>query len=256
MTTENKVKMKLTKEDLTNLKEKEWKSHELFAEHGEEGILKHIFEKIGFGKNKFVLDIGAGHQEIGSSTVWLRKEYKLNSLLFDCHPRQSMSNIIKDFLTKENILSLLENHNAPNNIDMLNVDIDGNDYWILKEILDSKKYSFNLIMVEINPNIPHDKTYVMPYNGGARKHRNINYGAGLAAFDKLLSQYGYKLLHKMNTPFKAGEDIQGPSGRNAIFMNSDLLPDDFNTTVKEQHPEAWREYYKFGNLDDYKWDTV
>lgn len=42
----------------------------------------------------------------------------------------------------------------PRELDFLSVDIDGNDYWVTKELL--KEYRPAAISVEFNPNFPWD----------------------------------------------------------------------------------------------------
>src|SRR5206468_8196630 len=48
---------------------------------------------------------------------------------------QNAVKTVHSFITKENIVQLFEENNVPKDLGLLSVDIDGNDYWVLKEIL-------------------------------------------------------------------------------------------------------------------------
>ena len=52
----------------------------------------------------------------------------------------------KEFITKLNINNLFQKYNVPNNVDLLVIDIDENDYHIWKEI----KIKPTIIMIEFN----------------------------------------------------------------------------------------------------------
>ena len=43
-------------------------------------------------------------------------------------------NITNKFITRENINKIINEFKPPNDIGLLSIDIDGNDYWILKEL--------------------------------------------------------------------------------------------------------------------------
>jgi hypothetical protein len=118
-------------------------------------------------------------------------------------------NVRQEFLSLDNIELALQS--VKEGIGVLSIDVDGNDYHLLKEIL-----SFvipEVIVVEYNASlldslisVPYDKNFVRHV-----KHDSGWYhGASLSAFSKLLSNYGYSLVRSIG-------------GLNAFFVNESIL---------------------------------
>ena len=116
-------------------------------------------------------------------------------------------NIIDKFLNKENIIDVIKKDYG-----ILSMDIDGNDYWLLKEIL-NKKNNFEVIIVEYNPSFL-DKFITVPYDPIFSRHQKHHsgwyHGASLNAFIKLLNQKNYVL-------------IKTTGGNNAFFVKKNSL---------------------------------
>ena len=83
----------------------------------------------------------------------LDREIKTSADAFEYEILNSKVGVKKEFITKENINELFQKYNVPNNVDLLVIDIDGNDYHIWKEI----KIKPKIVMIEFNqfidPNI-------------------------------------------------------------------------------------------------------
>ena len=60
-------------------------------------------------------------------------------------------NLREEFVTEGNILDLLEKHAVPENFDVLSVDVDMFDLWILAKILRSDTYKPRVIVVRDQP---------------------------------------------------------------------------------------------------------
>ena len=94
----------------------------------------------------------------------------------------------------------------------MSIDIDGNDYWILKKIVESNIFP-EVIVVEYNASFL-DRSISIPYDelfDRKKKHKSGFYhGASLLAFYRLLDAKNYNLVK-----------IVG--GANAIFINDYLL---------------------------------
>lgn len=120
-------------------------------------------------------------------------------------------NIINKFLNKENIIKIFKKDYG-----ILSMDIDGNDYWLIKEILD-QKISFDLIIVEYNSSLL-NKSITTPYDPIFNRHQKHSsgwyHGASLNAFIKLFNQKNYVL-------------IKTTGGNNAFFIKRNSL-DKFN----------------------------
>ena len=116
--------------------------------------------------------------------------------------------ILKKYLTIDNVLESIKFED----IGCLSLDIDGNDYWILKKIIESNIFP-EVIIVEYNASFL-DKNISIPYENlfdRKKKHKSGFYhGASLSAFYKILNSKNYNLVKIIG-------------GANAIFVNDDLL---------------------------------
>lgn len=96
--------------------------------------------------------------------------------------------IIKCFITAENINELFEKHGVPKDLDLLSIDIDGMDYWVWKAL----KWEPKEVIIEYNPK---REKGVQPYY--AHNHWNMKedsyYGASKEELIKLGKEKGYEL---------------------------------------------------------------
>jgi len=94
--------------------------------------------------------------------------------------------------------TVLKDHvpDLPKAFDFLSVDVDGVDYWILVDLLESG-YRPKLICVEFNPTMPHSVLYVQ-----ARRD-SVRHGSSLAAFVSLLNEAAYDYVLIETTLFNA-----------------------------------------------------
>lgn len=97
--------------------------------------------------------------------------------------------IIKCFITAENINEIFEQNKVPKNLDFLSIDIDGMDYWVWKAL----KWKAKKVCIEYNPK---RLKGVQPYY--AHNHWNMKednyYGASKEELVKLGKEKGYKLI--------------------------------------------------------------
>ncbi len=150
------------------------------------------------------------------------------------------------FVSKDNILHIL-----PKKLGVLSIDIDGNDYWILSEILKVNQ-NIEMIIVEYNASFL-DKSITVPYDKNFDRHKGHPsgwyHGASLKAFIKLSRKYNYSLVKTID-------------GINAIFIKNNLLSKfnlkeiDFNNGYQENklrnkwsNTFAKDQFKKISNLD-------
>ena len=212
--------------------------NKMYAQFGEEAIFDYIFKHIG-NNNKYIVDFGAGTLSSGLSNSRYLIESGWNGLLMDGNPAEENEIIKKEFITAENIVSLLSQYNVPEGFDLLSIDIDGNDFWVLKEILKSK-YSPRVIINEFNGCLQERVLQVMKYNPNHSWGSNDYYGASFEAFKTLLNQAGYTLVHEVATT-------------NMIFIKSDIvgennMPVTYNKTQYHAHSPN-REWVYFSQTD-------
>ncbi len=171
-------------------------------------------------KNKSFVEIGYHYREL--NCVGLIKnnfEGKMvdadmgnsfNSLIMKMIIKKTKRNIkvIKRFINLNNINDIFD----MKSLGCLSIDIDGNEYWILEEIL-SKKVIPEIIITEYNASFL-DHEITVPYDENFdihKKHPSLWYhGASLSAFNKLLMKYNFSLVKVIN-------------GTNAIFVLENIL---------------------------------
>lgn len=204
-----------------------------YAQFGEEAIFDYIFSHIG-ETNKYLVDFGASSLNLGLSNSKYLLEKGWTGLLMD---GQSDGNplIKEEFITAENICSLFEKYSTPKEFDLLSIDIDGNDIWVLESILKGG-YMPRVIINEFNGCIPVGVNKTIKYNPTHNWGENDYYGGSFEAFRILCNKFGYTLVHQTATT-------------NMIFIRKDIVPAfDYGVTYEQNQYHAhspnreWEEY--------------
>lgn len=113
---------------------------------------------------------------------------------------------MKEFIKPTEINALFRKYAVPENVDIVSIDIDGQDFWVFMAL----DYRPTLFILEYNPNFMqlHQKATV-PFNERFRWDLTKYYGSSLGALVKLAADKGYKLVYA--------------NGVNAFFVRSDFL---------------------------------
>ena len=195
----------------------------IYSQNDEDGIILYIFKHIGIKTKKFV-EIGVengtecnttnllknfnwkGMQIEGSKKLYNDAKIQLKKIL---EKKKNNLKLLNIFVTKKNINQVLKK-NCGKEIDLLSVDVDGNDFWIWKAINCVKP---RLVIIEYNSFFGSNISATIKYNSKfSWDHRNNKsyYGASLKALEKLGKQKKYILV---------GVD---KNGVNAFFVRNDL----------------------------------
>ena len=212
--------------------------YKLTSQNNEDGIIEHVFKIIP--NNKYFIEIGFGYYEFNSLNLiknnWSGKlididqdeVIALKKNLDFFFPKNSVE-IINAKITKDNITSILSD-NKNKVIDFFSLDIDSNDYWILKEIDLS---NISLLCCEYNHWLGKDKKLTIRYNENFKFEDNGIWGMSLLAIDDLLSKKNFSLI--------AVES----SGTNAFFINNK-----FKSKFEILSPlKSYRSVGRFYNLE-------
>lgn len=162
----------------------------LWSQYGEEAYISHIFKNIGI-KNHFYVDFGAGDGVNLSNTKHLQVS-GWDGLMMD-GDNHGNKLVQQEHITRENIVDLFTKYKVPIEFDFLSIDIDGNDYWVLEELL--KHYTPRLILAEINGTIPVNVDKTIKYNPNHVWNGDDYYGASYLAFKRLGNEYGYTPIY-------------------------------------------------------------
>lgn len=204
-----------------------------YAQFGEEAIFDYIFQNIG-ETNRYLVDFGASSLNAGLSNSKYLLDKGWKGLLMD--GKSDGNPLIKEeFITAENICQLFEKYETPKEFDLLSIDIDGNDVWVLESILKGG-YKPRVIINEFNGCIPVGVNKTIKYNPSHAWGENDYYGGSFEAFKILLNKFDYTLVHQVATT-------------NMIFVRGDIVPAfDYGVTYQQNQYHAhspnreWVEY--------------
>ena len=116
----------------------------------------------------------------------------------------------ESWISRENINSLLTGSGFPEDLGLLSIDVNGNDYWIWEAVQSVKP---RIVVVEYNSLLglePICVPYWEDFDRTAAHYSNLYYGCSIGALHHLATSKGYILL---------GSNIWG---HNAFFVRSDI----------------------------------
>ena len=205
-----------------------------YSQFDEDGIIQEIFRRIGV-TNKTFLEIGVGDGLENNTLFLLLKGWKGVWIDGDSKNIKAIQNkfsFLQDsgrlrtklaWVDKDNIDFLIQDFGLPQEIDLLSLDIDGNDYHVLENIVFLNPRA---MVLEYNAKLPPPVKWVMAYDQYHTKTNTDYFGASLKSFECLLYKRGYCLV---------GCNI---SGVNAFFVRKDLVEEHFHSDCSaENHYE-------------------
>ncbi|EKE29332.1 MAG: hypothetical protein ACD_2C00189G0016 [uncultured bacterium (gcode 4)] len=128
--------------------------------------------------------------------------------------------LLNEFITKDNINDLFNQAWVPENLDLLVIDIDWNDYWIWNEITDFKP---RVVCMEYNWSFWPNKSWVMPYDEMHSWDWSNYFWASLRSYVELWAKKWYSLVSC---------DSQW---LNAFFVRSDIVKDCFSNIFNDNY---------------------
>ena len=163
------------------------------SQKGQDSLLQYTFLALGV-TNQYYVEFGARDGVLDSNTWFLRERLGWNGLLLDCMFENKEINLHKKVLTKDNIVDTFKEFSVPNEFDFLNIDIDGNDYWLLKSILEGG-YRPRVIMVETNVRFSPETDLVQKYDENWYWQGSGWYGCSPRAMFRMALQHNYVPVH-------------------------------------------------------------
>jgi hypothetical protein len=209
----------------------------VYSQNEEDGIIQEIFNRIGL-KHKYFVEMGVGNGLENNTLFLLLQGWK--GLWIEGGPKNSkfikdkFGFIIKNntllfddsFINRENINGILKHNKVPYEVDLLSVDLDGNEYHIFKQI---DVISARVVVIEYNAKFPPPVLWVMKYNPNHLWDSTDYMGASLKSLENLFNGKNYSLV---------GCNV---TGSNAFFVRNDLLGENFlQPFTAENHYEPSR----------------
>lgn len=205
----------------------------IFSQNEEDGITYEIIRRLNLAKGVFAeFGVGDGIENntislaaIGWKGFWAGGQ-DLSFPLYEKKPEDKTFAFHKCWLTRENIFSIYQEGLASiseSNVDVLSLDLDGNDYYLLEELLKNEVRP-KLFIVEYNSKFPPPIRWKIDYNPRHTWENDDYFGASISSFGDLFEKHGY---------FLACCNVF--TGTNAFFIRNDYqdlfsdIPKDINT---------------------------
>jgi len=169
-----------------------------YSQCGEEAYIGFILENLSTAINDahlhkmHLVELGAWDGFHLSNTRFLI-ELGYSDLLIDGDNRGNKE-VKEFFINRDNIITFLVENNTPIHFDLLCVDIDGNDLYIIEKIL--SKYTPSLIVAEFNPIWQSNESKVIAYDEYHEWSKDDFYGFSFAAGIKMAEKFGYVCVHQ------------------------------------------------------------
>ncbi len=226
--------------------------NKIYSQNDEDGIIREIFKRIGTTNKVFIeFGIGNGLENNtfallfdGWAGLWIEGSKSAVKNINEALNKTINSGkltVKNAFISKNNINELISMSIKHDEIDLLSVDIDGNDIHIFKEI---KCVKARVVVIEYNPKFAPPIKYCKKYKDDHTWNRDDNFGASLKFLESEFEKNGYSLV---------GCNI---TGSNAFFVRSDLANDKFQKPyTAETHYEPARLYltaYSSGHRSSFK----
>jgi hypothetical protein len=197
--------------------------HRCFSQNAEDGMIDEIFRRIGTGPRFFVefgVETGLENNTLalllaGWRGLWIEADPAAARTIrgeFALAVDAGRLSLVESFVTAENIEQTLRGAGVPEDLDLLSIDIDGNDYWVWKAI---RAFQPRAVVIEYNASLGRTARVVRPYEPTRSWDGSAAFGASLAALEALGREKGYALV---------GCDAVGV---NALFVRQDLVGDRF-----------------------------
>lgn len=218
----------LVQTSVSDLRDAEFK---VFSQEGEDGMIQYLIQRLPETSESFV-EIGVEDYS-ESNTRFLLTHDNWRGLVIDggeAHASFVTStglrwrrhvDTVSAHITAENVNEVIGAAGFVGDVDLLSLDIDGNDYWVLEAL---SVISPKVIVVEYNSLFGRDFAVTVPYVPNFKRslahHSFLYYGASLPALTALLRRRGYRLVGTNS------------SGNNAFFLRRDIP-----STLDELTPE-------------------
>lgn len=198
----------------------------IYSQNGEDGLLRHLFSLLGVTNKTFVEFGVEDGKECNAANLLLNNGW--NGLLIDGSPenvdggrsyydrllggRKEDLKFLQAFVTAENINQLISSQNITGEIDLLSIDIDGNDYWVWNSICSIQP---RVVVIEYNASLGCESYQTIQYDSkfvwASGILPDLFYtGASLQLLNELAREKGYILV---------GCDS---CGVNAFFVRKDI----------------------------------
>jgi hypothetical protein len=203
------------------------------SQNGEDGILALILYRIGLGSHWFVefrvQDGSEGNcvslaQEGGWDGLFIEGDDENYPLLEDRWKGDPQIRVLHAKVTAGTVNELFASAGVPAEVDVLSIDVDGNDYWIWEAL---QGFRPRIVVIEYNASVDPEATVAMPREDDHAWDGTDYFGASIGALRRLGRDRGYRLVHTDSV------------GVNAFFVREDLAAPFLAEDEVPLHPPAY-----------------
>ena len=200
-----------------------------FSQNGEDGIIDYLISQLR-SSNRYFIEIGANNC-IDNNTGWLAYGKNFSGMMIEgdeytyktsLDTKPWYTNYVNQFVTVENIKDL-DKYVLYKNPDLLSLDIDGNDYYIM-DALFQQGFRPKIAVVEYNscygPFMSMTIQYKSDFNCFAEHPTALYYGVSISLWKQLFDKYGYRFISVDS------------NGVNAFFIHTDYFDKQFIDNIQ------------------------
>lgn len=226
--------VRFVKEHAGKLKHIHHAEFSVFSQWGDDGIIQYLIHTIGITTKSFI-EFGVGNY-LEANTRFLLLNNNWKGLVID-GSEKNVSFIKNDpiswkysidsicaFITRDNLPTLIANAGFSDEIGLLHIDVDGNDYWFWETLTTINPV---IVIMEYNSVFGNKGAISVPYKPDFfvtnEHYSNLYFGASLKAMNHLAEQKGYTLVGSNS------------HGNNAYFVRNDCMKNLQKMSVDEAY---------------------
>ena len=178
------------------------RERKVYSRNGEDGIITAIFDAVGT-TDRFYVEFGVEDCSECNSRNLRNEEPAWTGLLMDGTHENEHINLHKHFIDVEGIRDLFAKYGVPHAFDLLSVDLDYNDWYVLRQLIlparegdtSSAPYRPRVLIVEYNAAHLPGQDRVVKYNASYHWNKTDYFGASMTALNLLARAAGYTLIY-------------------------------------------------------------
>lgn len=192
--------------------------HRVYSQNGEDGVIAEIVRRLGRSASPAFVEFGveSGHE---GNCVFLADVMGWSGLFIEADPGSydalerkyagsGRVRTLRSVVTAANVDALFRRGCVPVDVDLVSIDIDGDDYWVWQALTAVRP---RIVVVEYNAALGPTRALVQHNTlDGLAYDGSDAFGASLAALEALAHEKGYRLVHT------------DQCGVNAFFVREDL----------------------------------
>ena len=170
----------------------------IYSQNGEDGIIEEILKRLGNHSDKSCVEFGSWDGMFNSNIFNLLKNHSFKGVCIesDSSKFEDLEKNMKNYQTicinkyvddigPNSLDNILLDCKFNENFDLLSIDINGMDYYIIENL---QKFKPKIICVEYNPTIPPDIEFVQ------KRDFKVVHGSSSLAFYKMAKKKNYHLI--------------------------------------------------------------